>query len=380
MSKFKILKTSQNARRGELTTNHGVVQTPVFMPVGTKATVKAMLPEELEKIGFEIVLGNTYHLHLRPGEKLISRLGGLHKFMNWKNSILTDSGGFQVFSLAKLRKINEEGVSFQSHYDGAKCFLSPEVSMQIQMDLQSDIIMAFDECTPYPATFEVAKESMELSMRWAERSRNAMTLKRSLFFGIVQGGMHMELREKSIEKLNELDCDGIALGGLSVGEPIELMHEMASKLGPLLPKGKPHYLMGVGTPLDLLIGINSGIDMFDCVMPTRMARNGGLFTSQGMINIKKAEFTEDGAPLDPECSCSTCAHYSRAYLRHLFMNNEILGSRLNTYHNLYFYHSLVKNARAALDEDRWSQFFSQQVEKLKRPNAMRKSIELLINS
>jgi queuine tRNA-ribosyltransferase len=360
MSKFKITHKSAGARRGFLKTAHGEVETPVFMPVGTKGTVKAMLPEELENIGFEIILGNTYHLHLRPGEALIKDLGGLHKFMNWKRSILTDSGGFQVFSLAKLRKISEEGVKFQSHYDGASCFLSPETSMQIQTDLGSDIIMSFDECTPYPATREEALSSMELSMRWAERSKKSMNLKSSLFFGIVQGGMYLDLREKSIAALRELDCDGIAIGGLSVGEPIQMMHEMAEKLSSILPEEKPHYLMGVGTPLDLLIGINHGIDMFDCVIPTRNARNGVLYTSSGALSIKQSKFTRDESALDEKCHCSTCQNYSRAYLRHLYLNNEILASRLHTFHNLFYYHQLIKSAREAIMKNEWTNFFEAQ--------------------
>jgi queuine tRNA-ribosyltransferase len=365
MQKFKLLKTQGQARRGELHTHHGVVQTPVFMPVGTKGTVKAMLTQELQEIGFEIILGNTYHLHLRPGEKLVHELGGLHKFMNWKRAVLTDSGGFQVFSLAKLRKLTEEGVKFQSHYDGSACFLSPEISMQIQMDLGADIIMAFDECTPYPATREQALESMELSMRWAERSRKAMTLKSSLFFGIVQGGMHLDLRAQSVEALKKLDCDGIAIGGLSVGEPLELMHQMANEVVPLLPQEKPRYLMGVGTPLDLLIGINAGVDMFDCVIPTRNARNGALYTSQGIASIKQAQYIKDAGPLDPQCECPTCRQYSRAYLRHLFINNEILASRLHTYHNLFFYNALIKQARVAIESGQWKSFFDEQIQKHK---------------
>lgn len=359
MSKvFEILKKSGNARRGSLTTNKGVIETPVFMPVGTKATVKAMLTDELEEIGFQIILGNTYHLHLRPTEEVVKALGGLHKFMNWKQSILTDSGGFQVFSLSKMRKMTEEGAEFQSHYDGAKCFISPEKSMQIQMDLGSDIIMAFDECTAYPSEHDTAEKSMELSMRWAERSRKAMTRKESLFFGIVQGGMHMDLREKSISWLKEIDCDGIAVGGLSVGEPIPLMHEMTNHIFPLLPENKPHYLMGVGTPLDLLVGINAGVDMFDCVIPTRNARNGSCFTSKGIISIKQAQFITDSEPLDPNCSCKVCKGYSKGYLRHLFINNEILSSRLLTYHNLYFYNDLIKQARKAIETDTWQSFFN----------------------
>ncbi|MCC6278429.1 MAG: tRNA guanosine(34) transglycosylase Tgt [Oligoflexia bacterium] len=367
--KFKLIKKQGFARRGELATHHGSVQTPVFMPVGTKATVKAMLPEELERIGFEIILGNTYHLHLRPGEKLIKELGGLHRFMNWKNSILTDSGGFQVFSLSSLRKMSEEGVKFKSHYDGAECFLSPESSMQIQMDLGSDIIMAFDECTPYPADEKTAQHSMELSMRWAKRSRLAMTRSESLFFGIVQGGMHLELRQNSINELAKLDCDGIALGGLSVGEPLAMMHELTRKLGPLLPEHLPHYLMGVGTPLDLLIGINSGIDMFDCVMPTRNGRNGTLFTSEGTISIKQAQYTTDPRPLDPRCQCNTCANYSRAYLRHLFMNNEILASRLHTAHNLHFYNQLMVEARRSIEIGTWESFYAERFALYSKDNA-----------
>jgi queuine tRNA-ribosyltransferase len=362
---FKLVKTEGRARRGELTTHHGAVQTPVFMPVGTKATVKAMLPEELEKIGFEIILGNTYHLHLKPGEDLVKDLGGLHRFMNWKRAILTDSGGFQVFSLSKLRKISEEGVNFSSHYDGSPCFLSPETSMRIQMDLGSDIVMAFDECTPFPATEEQARSSMELSMRWAKRSREAMTRPESLFFGIIQGGMHLDLRKESIEALNQIDCDGLAIGGLSVGEPVEIMHEMARSIAPLMPSDKPRYLMGVGTPLDLLVAIDAGVDMFDCVIPTRNARNGLLYTSQGTISIKQAQFTRDEKPLDPECGCNTCQNYSRAYLRHLFMNNEILASRLHTFHNLYFYNALIKKCRSAIEEGTWARFCQTHVEAYK---------------
>ena len=302
LGKFKILKTQGKARRGELTTYHGVVQTPVFMPVGTRGTVKAMLPEEIAAMGFEIILGNTYHLHLRPGENLIKKLGGLHKFMNWKKAILTDSGGFQVFSLSKLRKISEDGVNFQSSYDGNPCFLSPETSMQIQADLGADIIMSFDECTPFPAEKEVARKSMELSMRWARRSKEALLKispdKTHLFFGIVQGGMHLDLRKESADFLTELDCDGVAIGGLSVGEPIPLMHEMVEAVAPFLPQNKPRYLMGVGTPRDLIVAINSGVDMFDCVIPTRNARNGSLFTSEGVLIIKQAQYADDPRPLD----------------------------------------------------------------------------------
>ena len=361
LGKFKILKTQGKARRGELTTYHGVVQTPVFMPVGTRGTVKAMLPEEIAAMGFEIILGNTYHLHLRPGENLIKKLGGLHKFMNWKKAILTDSGGFQVFSLSKLRKISEDGVNFQSSYDGNPCFLSPETSMQIQADLGADIIMSFDECTPFPAEKEVARKSMELSMRWARRSKEALLKispdKTHLFFGIVQGGMHLDLRKESADFLTELDCDGVAIGGLSVGEPIPLMHEMVEAVAPFLPQNKPRYLMGVGTPRDLIVAINSGVDMFDCVIPTRNARNGSLFTSEGVLIIKQAQYADDPRPLDPSCSCSTCRNYSRAYLRHLYVNNEILASRLHTFHNLFFYNSLIQKCREAIEKGQWEEFF-----------------------
>lgn len=360
MNPFTLRSTSGSARRGALKTSKGEFQTPVFMPVGTKATVKAMTVEDLHQIGFEIILGNTYHLHLRPGEKIIKNLGGLHRFMNWNKSILTDSGGFQVFSLSKIRKLTEDGVEFRSHYDGAKLMLTPEASMEIQMDLGSDIIMAFDECTPFGAEKAEVQRSMELSMRWAERSRRAMTRKQSLFFGIVQGGMHLDLRHSSINTLKKLDCDGIALGGLSVGEPIPLMHEMLANTVPLLPADKPRYVMGVGTPLDLLVGIDAGVDMFDCVIPTRNARNGSVFTSTGTLSIKQAAYVEDAEPLDKNCRCKVCSSYSRAYLRHLYVNNEILSSQLLTFHNLFFYNNFISECRKAIEEDRWQKFFHEQ--------------------
>ncbi len=353
---FTVLKTSGQARRANLVTSHGVIETPHFMPVGTKATVKAMLPEEIKEMGFDVLLGNTYHLHLRPGDELINKLGGLHKFMNWQGPILTDSGGFQVFSLAKLRTIKEEGVEFRSHLDGAKHFISPEVSMQIQMNLGSDIIMAFDECLPYPSPDDKIKESMDLTYRWLVRSQKAMTRPESLLFGIIQGGLNLEFRKYSLQQVTSVDLPGYALGGFSVGEPIELMHEMLPSLVPLMPAQKPRYLMGVGTPLDLILAIDSGIDMFDCVMPTRVARNGTLFTWQGKVSIKRREYMQDNSPLDPECDCYTCRNYSKAYLRHLFLVGEILSCRLNSIHNLYFYSTLMKRARQALLEDRWPQF------------------------
>jgi queuine tRNA-ribosyltransferase len=356
VGQFQVQAEAGQARAARLQTAHGVIETPVFMPVGTKATVKGMLPEELTDIGAQIILGNTYHLHLRPGEKIIKNLGGLHQFMNWKGPILTDSGGFQVFSLSKLTKINEEGVEFRSHLDGASHFLSPETSMQIQMDLGSDIIMAFDECLKYPASPEEVEKSMALTQRWLRRSKDAMTRKESLLFGIVQGGLELAPRLRSLAKTVEVDLPGYALGGFSVGEPIELMHKLVEKVAPEMPKNKPRYLMGVGTPLDLILAVDAGIDMFDCVMPTRVARNGTLFTWQGRVSIKRAEFREDPTPLDPECDCYTCKNYSKAYLRHLFLGGEILSSRLNTIHNLHFYLQLMKKARQAILTGEWEAF------------------------
>jgi queuine tRNA-ribosyltransferase len=356
LGEFKLHKKSGRARRATYMTHHGSFETPTFMAVGTKATVKAMTPEELKECGTQVVLGNTYHLHLRPGEKLIKKLGGLHKFMNWHGPILTDSGGFQVFSLSNLRKMSEEGVEFRSHLDGAKHFLSPEKSMEIQMDLGADIIMAFDECLGYPATDEQIKNSMDLTYRWLVRSHKAMQRPESLLFGIVQGGLSLEHRKYSLEQVTSVDLPGYALGGFSIGEPIHLMHELLPQIAPLMPENKPRYLMGVGTPLDLIISIDSGVDMFDCVLPTRVARNGTLYTWQGKVSIKRQEYKEDPTPLDAECDCYTCKNYSKAYLRHLFLSGEILGSRLNTIHNLHFYMSVMAKARKALDEGTWEQY------------------------
>lgn len=353
---FSVEAEDGKARAGRLQTAHGVIETPVFMPVGTKATVKAMLPEELEQLGAQIILGNTYHLHIRPGEKTIKDLGGLHRFMNWNGPILTDSGGFQVFSLSQLRKLNEEGVEFRSHIDGAKLFLSPETSMQIQMDLGADIIMAFDECLEHPAVDDEIRRSMQLTYRWLLRSKEAMTRSESLLFGIVQGGLNFKTRMESLEQICSVDLPGYALGGFSVGEPIQLMHELVGKVGDQLPADKPRYLMGVGTPLDLIICVDAGIDMFDCVMPTRVARNGNLFTWRGKVSIKRAEYKNDPSPLDPECDCYTCRNYSKAYLRHLFLAGEILSSRLNTIHNLHFYLQLMRKARSAIQQGRWPEF------------------------
>lgn len=356
VGRFQVEATDGEARVSRLQTAHGEIQTPVFMAVGTRATVKAMSPDELESLGCQVVLGNTYHLHLRPGEDVIKHLGGLHQFMNWQKPILTDSGGFQVFSLSKLRKISEEGVEFRSHIDGSKYFISPEKSMEIQMDLGSDIIMAFDECPPWPATQEQIESSMELTLRWLHRCKNRMDRASSLLFGIVQGGLYYDSRMKSLEQITSLDLPGYALGGFSVGEPIEMMHQLVKKVAPQLPSDKPRYLMGVGTPLDLLLCIDSGIDMFDCVLPTRVARNGTLFTSLGKISIKRTEYKLDSSPLDPNCDCYTCKNYSKGYLRHLFLTGEILGSRLNTIHNLAFYFRLMRESREAIMQKRWSEY------------------------
>lgn len=353
---FQVDATDGHARAARLQTAHGEVQTPVFMAVGTRGTVKAMAPEELEGLGCQVVLGNTYHLHLRPGEKTVKALGGLHKFMNWQKPILTDSGGFQVFSLSKLRKISEEGVEFRSHIDGSKYFISPEKSMEIQMDLGADIIMAFDECPPWPATPEQIESSMALTLRWLKRCVQRMDRSESLLFGIAQGGLTYDSRMRSLEQITSVELPGYALGGFSVGEPIEMMHELVKKVAHQMPSNKPRYLMGVGTPVDLLLAVDSGIDMFDCVLPTRVARNGTLFTSQGKISIKRTEYKEDSSPLDPECGCYTCRNYSKGYLRHLFLSGEILGSRLNTIHNLHFYFNMMNKAREAIREGRWAAY------------------------
>jgi queuine tRNA-ribosyltransferase len=360
---FKLLKTDGKARRGTVTLNHGVVQTPVFMPVGTYGTVKAMSPLELNEIGAQIVLGNTFHLWLRPGLDVMTAHGGLHGFMGWNKPILTDSGGFQVFSLGAMRKITEDGVNFQSPVNGDKLFLSPEISMQIQRTLNSDIAMQFDECTPYeidgrPATMAEADKSMQLSLRWARRSVNEFQSMENpnALFGIVQGGMFESLRDESLEKLNELDFHGIAVGGLSVGEPKEDMMRVLAHIGPKLPAHKPHYLMGVGTPEDLVEGVSNGIDMFDCVMPTRNARNGWLFTRFGDVKIRNAKYKMDTNPLDASCACYCCANFSRAYLHHLHRSNEILGARLNTIHNLAYYQTLMQEIRDAIDAGQFFEF------------------------
>jgi queuine tRNA-ribosyltransferase len=344
------------ARAGTITTPHGSIPTPIFMPVGTQATVKAMTPDDLLQVGARIILGNTYHLYLRPGHELVRQLGGLHSFMQWHGPLLTDSGGFQVFSLGELRKISEEGVKFQSHIDGSRHFISPETSIAIQEALGADIIMCFDECPPSPADFAYVSKSLEMTSRWAKRCKEAQTRRDQALFGIVQGGVFPELRERSMHDLLEIGFDGYALGGVSVGEEKSRMLEVMQFSAPLFPADKPRYVMGIGTPEDLIEGIHAGYDMFDCVMPTRNARNGMLFTSFGRVNIKRGEYLDDPAPLDPECSCYVCRTFSRAYLRHLFRCGEILAARLNTLHNLHYYLHLLAEARKAIAEGRFSLF------------------------
>lgn len=348
--KFKLLSASGFARRGELNFSRGNVQTPAFMPVGTNGTVKALEVENLQETGSEIILGNTYHLMLRPGDGLIKKFGGLHKFSNWSKPILTDSGGFQVWSLGDLAKITEEGVSFQSPYDGKKCFMSPEDSMQIQANLGSDIVMVLDECTPYPTGYQQAKASMELSLRWAKRS-HAAHQSSSALFGIVQGGMYEDLRTQSLEGLMDIGFDGIALGGLSVGEPKEEKTRILKYIAPSLPSSKPHYLMGVGKPEDIVEAVFYGIDMFDCVLPTRNARNGQLITSYGVLNIRNAPSKTSDDPIDPVCDCKVCKNYSQGYLNHLDKTNEMLGSILNSFHNIYYYQNLMQQIRSSIETD-----------------------------
>jgi queuine tRNA-ribosyltransferase len=351
--KFDLLGADGAARRGRLTFERGTVETPAFMPVGTYGTVKAMTPEELREIGAEIILGNTFHLMLRPGTEIIEAHGDLHDFMGWDGPILTDSGGFQVFSLSDLRKMSEEGVTFASPVDGSKVFLGPEESMAVQRALGSDIVMIFDECTPHPATEMQARESMERSLRWAERSKRAHGDNPSALFGIVQGGMYSELRARSVEGLLEIGFDGYAIGGLSVGESEEERNRVLEATAPLLPESRPRYLMGVGRPEDLVAAVARGVDMFDCVMPTRNARNGFLFTSRGIVKIRNARHAKDAGPVDPACDCYTCRGYSRAYLKHLNKCNEILGHRLATIHNLHYYQSLMGQMRSAIEAGRF---------------------------
>ncbi|MDA7794914.1 tRNA guanosine(34) transglycosylase Tgt [Porticoccaceae bacterium] len=353
---FKVSATSGRARRGELDFPRGKVQTPAFMPVGTYGTVKGMLPRDIVEIGAEIILGNTFHLMLRPGTEVVKKHGDLHDFIQWQGPILTDSGGFQVFSLGDMRKITEKGVEFKSPIDGSPVFIDPEKSMQVQRDLGSDVVMIFDECTPYPATEKQANDSMQLSLRWAERSKQAHGDNPSALFGIVQGGMYESLRDESMAGLEEIGFDGYAIGGLSVGEPKEDMVRILEHLGEKMPADKPRYLMGVGKPADLVEAVLRGIDMFDCVMPTRNARNGHLFTSTGVIKIRNAVHRGDPAPLDENCDCYTCQNFSRGYLHHLDKCGEILGAQLNTIHNLRYYQNLMSGMRDAIENDSLDQF------------------------
>jgi len=355
---FELLKTDPNcrARLGRITTDHGEVKTPVFMPVGTQGTVKALLPETLKTLGVEVILGNMYHLYLRPGHELVRGFGGLHRFMNWPGPILTDSGGYQIFSLGALRQIKEEGVVFQSHIDGSRHFISPESAIEIQEALGADIMMCFDECTPYPADQKYAKESLDLTVRWAERCKKAQKENGQALFGIIQGGVYPDLRQESVAMITRIGFDGYALGGLSVGEPKELMWRVTEETAPLLPADKARYLMGVGTPEDILEAVFHGIDMFDCVLPTRGARNGFLFTNSGKVVIKNARYRDDASPLDESCDCYTCKNYSRAYLRHLFVAKEILAMVLNTIHNVRFYMNLMERVRTAIQEERFVEF------------------------
>lgn len=356
---FKLINTDGHARRGQLKFARGVVETPIFMPVGTYGTVKALTPDELTGIGAQIILGNTFHLMLRPGMDVVKAHGDLHDFMHWDKPILTDSGGFQVFSLGALRKITEKGVTFKSPINGSSIFMGPEESMQVQRDLGSDIVMIFDECTPYPATVHEAADSMRLSLRWAERSKAAHQGNASALFGIVQGGMYEHLRQESIAGLVDIGFDGYAIGGLSVGEPKDEMMATLDVVHSKMPVDKPRYLMGVGTPEDLVDAVRRGIDMFDCVMPTRNARNGHLFTSFGVVKIRNSQYEFDTGPLDESCGCYTCRNYSRAYLRHLDKCKEMLGSRLNTIHNLYYYLSLMQGLRDAIEKGELDVFVKQ---------------------
>lgn len=351
--RFTVMGKSRDtqARLGQIETRHGVVKTPVFMPVGTQATVKTMTPAELVDLDVEIILSNTYHLHLRPGSDLVAEAGGLHDFMNWQRPILTDSGGFQVFSLGNLRKISEEGVEFRSHLDGSKHFISPEKSVQIQMELGADIIMAFDECAPYPADYEYVKNSKDLTTRWAERCKNAHSRKDQVLFGIVQGGMYKDLRRESALELIDLDFPGYGIGGLSLGEPKEIMYDVLEDLMPIMPENKPRYLMGVGSPDCLIEGVIKGIDMFDCVWPTRLARHGTAITKEGNLPVRNLPYARDFNPLEDDCTCTACRNFSRAYIRHLLKVNEVLGIRLTTIHNIAFLMRLMKDIRRAIAEE-----------------------------
>jgi queuine tRNA-ribosyltransferase len=355
---FKVLKKSltSKARLGEIRTPHGQFETPVFMPVGTQGTVKAVSSEDMEEMGIKIILANTYHLYLRPGYRIVEKLGGLHRFMSWEGPILTDSGGFQVYSLSKLRTISEEGVTFQSHLDGSRHFIGPKEAMVIQQGLGADIIMAFDECAPYPADYEYVLNSVRLTNLWAKKCIEYKEGNNQALFGIVQGGMYPDLRERSAAELTQMNFDGYALGGLSVGEDRDSRERVVKETVEFLPADKPIYLMGVGKPQDIIESVTRGVDMFDCVLPTRNARNGTLFTRNGQLVIKNARYADDDRPVDENCDCYVCSHYSRAYLRHLFMAKELLAYRLNTIHNLYYYNRLMDGIRRAIQEKRWEEY------------------------
>jgi len=376
--RFEIIKKDSvsRARLGRVQTDHGSFTTPAFLPVGTQGSVKSLTPEELVEIGVEAILGNTYHLYLRPGYEIIGRLGGLHTFIHWERPILTDSGGFQIYSLGTLRKISEDGVTFQSHLDGSSHFLTPEKVMEIQRALGSDIAMVLDECVPYPSPFEYVKAAMERTSHWAKRSLEVRRENDPALFAIVQGGLHRDLREESAQTLVEMGFQGYAIGGLSVGEPKPAMLDVLSWTTPLLPENAPRYLMGVGTPEDILDAVMLGVDFFDCVLPTRNARNGTLFTSSGKISIKQAQYAEDGRSVDETCACYTCRHYSRAYLRHLYLSKEILSSRLNTIHNLYYYINLLGKIKGAIQEDRLLDFYQSHGSRL----GLEKETSLLFHS
>ncbi|MAX66125.1 MAG: tRNA guanosine(34) transglycosylase Tgt [Halobacteriovoraceae bacterium] len=359
MKTYQLEAVSGNARAATIETEHGEIKTPIFMPVGTRASVKSLWQEDLEELNAQIILGNTYHLYLRPGHELIEKMGGLHKWMTWKKPILTDSGGFQVFSLSDLNKVSEEGVKFQSHIDGSYHMLSPEKSMEIQKALGSDIVMIFDECPKLPATKERLRESMELTLRWAKRCKDYELKPHQSLFSIIQGGLHEDLRQECMERLMELDFPGYALGGLSVGEKNEEMVSFLNSFTPKMPENKPRYLMGVGKPLDILNGIRAGIDMFDCVLPTRNARNGQFLTTHGPLNIKKQRFIADSLPPDIECDCKVCRRYSRSYIRHLYNVGEYLAGQLVSFHNIYFYLKLVEKAREAIFKDKFDEYYKE---------------------
>ena len=350
---FELLHVCKQtgARRGRLHTPHGVIETPVFMPVGTQASVKTMTPEELKDCGAQIILSNTYHLHLRPGEDLVEKAGGLHTFMHWDRPILTDSGGFQVFSLADLRKVEERGVQFRSHLDGSKMFIGPEESIEIQQALGSDIMMQFDECSPYPCDYPRAKDAMHRTLRWLERCMKSWTHEHQALFGIVQGAFYGDLRVECAKEMAQLDLPGFGIGGLSVGEPKEVMYDMLERMMPYMPQQKPRYLMGVGSPDCLIEGVLRGVDMFDCVLATRVARNGTVFTHDGRLVVRNAKYAEDFTPLDADCDCYACRNYTRAYIRHLFKAGEILALRLNSIHNIYFLTKMMEQMRAAIEQD-----------------------------